>query len=103
MNLVIAVVLFAIVLMRLRRPPARRTTVVAVSDCVIPASDGRRLCTAGDPPSPGRRPPACKPGDRIVAFNGTPVTTGTRFSTRSARRRRRAVTLVVERDGRPSR
>ena len=70
MNLILAVVIFLGVLMSFGIN-TQTTTVSSVSDCVIPASAERATSA---PRAPRTRPPrqrACRPGDKIVAFDGT--------------------------------
>jgi membrane-associated protease RseP (regulator of RpoE activity) len=73
-NLVLAFLLFGGVFM-LHGVAVPRTTVDQVSDCVIAASEARpdRTCTAADPVAPARQA-GLQPGDRLVAFNGTRIT-----------------------------
>jgi membrane-associated protease RseP (regulator of RpoE activity) len=70
-NLVIAFTLFAGIF-GLYGVVEPTTTVATVSRCVVPAQDEGRACTAADPSSPAYDA-GLRPGDRIVAFNGTPV------------------------------
>ncbi len=72
MNLILAVVLFAIVLMGIGVPTGSTTTVSAVSACVVPASAASQQCPPGAPPTPAAAA-GFRAGDRIVAFNGQPV------------------------------
>ncbi|GAA1280223.1 site-2 protease family protein [Pseudonocardia aurantiaca] len=69
MNLILAVVLFAIVLMVIGLPTGTTTTVSAVSECVVPASAQTAVCPPGAAPTPAAMA-GFKPGDQIVAFNG---------------------------------
>ena len=48
------------------------TTVASISQCVVPATATRTTCTASDPAAPAAET-ALKPGDRIVAIDGTAV------------------------------
>jgi membrane-associated protease RseP (regulator of RpoE activity) len=48
------------------------TTVAVVSECVVPAEDGGRACTANDPPTPAAAA-GLRPGDEIVTFNGNEI------------------------------
>ncbi len=71
MNLVIAVVLFAILLMGFGTAQAS-TTVGSVSACVLPATSERQDCEATDERAPGAAA-GLKPGDRLVSINGTTI------------------------------
>lgn len=98
MNLIIAIVLFAIVLcgFGVQQPS---TTIGAVSECLLPATSDRATCEPGDPLAPGAAA-GVLPGDRLVAVNGEPVTewmASTRIIQESAGR---AIPIVVERGGR---
>ncbi|WP_232662460.1 M50 family metallopeptidase [Pseudonocardia sp. TRM90224] len=70
MNLILAVVLFAIVLMGFG-VPTLTTTVSSVSACVVSAAAPTQDCPPGAPPTPAAAADF-RPGDRIVAFNGQP-------------------------------
>ncbi|RIX31433.1 M50 family metallopeptidase [Amnibacterium setariae] len=50
------------------------TTVAAISQCIVPATQTRDTCTASDAPAPAAGT-ALKPGDRITAIDGKPVST----------------------------
>jgi len=71
MNLVIAVVLYAIVLMGfgVAQPS---TTLGSVNECVLPATSERQECEPGDPLAPGAEA-GLQPGDRIVAIDGETI------------------------------
>ena len=69
MNLILAVLLFAIVLMGIGLPTGTTTTVSAVSACVVPASAATPDCPPGAPPTPAAAA-GFRPGDRIVSFQG---------------------------------
>jgi membrane-associated protease RseP (regulator of RpoE activity) len=71
MNLVIAVVLYAVVLVGFGVPQLS-LQVGSVSECVVPASETRTACLPGDPPAPGAAA-GVLPGDVIVSLNGEPV------------------------------
>ncbi|MGV9691514.1 M50 family metallopeptidase [Streptomyces sp. NPDC003444] len=71
MNLVLAVALFFGSMMTLGIE-GQTTAVAGVQKCVIKQSEKREKCAAGDPVSPAFKA-GLKEGDRIVAFNGTPV------------------------------
>lgn len=70
MNLILAVVIFAILLMGIGTP-ALSTTVSAVSACVVPATAVTQECPVGAPPTPAAAA-GFQAGDRIVAFQGQP-------------------------------
>jgi membrane-associated protease RseP (regulator of RpoE activity) len=67
MNLVIAIVLYAVVLMGFGVPQLS-TTVGSVSECVVPATETRSECLTSDPAAPGARA-GVLPGDRIVSLD----------------------------------
>ena len=73
MNLLIAIVLFAIVLSGIGIMK-ETTTIQSVSECVLPATSTRQVCRAGDTPTPANTA-GLMPGDTILSFNDTPVST----------------------------
>ncbi len=98
MNLVLAVVLFAIVLMGIGVPTSG-TTIGTVSACVVPASAASAMCPAGAPPTPAAAA-GFRPGDRIVSFNGKPLAADDGEGLRAAiQGAKGTVTVVVERAG----
>ena len=68
MNLFIAIVLYAVVLMGFG-VPGLSLTVGSVSECVVPASETRSECLPDDPAAPGAAA-GLLPGDLIVSVNG---------------------------------
>jgi len=76
MNLILAVGIFAILLVGIG-VPTPSTTVSQVNACVIPAAAAGQQqqtdCQTGDAPTPAAQA-GLQPGDEIVAFDGTPVT-----------------------------
>jgi membrane-associated protease RseP (regulator of RpoE activity) len=72
-NVLIAVFLFSVLIMGVGEPGEPTTTVDEVSDCVIPAAEFPRACTADDPVTPAVRA-GLRPGDTITSFNGEPIT-----------------------------
>lgn len=54
--------------------PTVSTTVSQVQGCIVPAKEDGRVCKPNDPVSPAKKA-GIEVGDRIVAFNGTPITT----------------------------
>jgi membrane-associated protease RseP (regulator of RpoE activity) len=101
-NIVIAFILFAFIFMGHGIPKAT-TTVDVVSKCVIAVTKeslGRepRKCTADDPVAPALAA-GLKPGDRIVAFNGTAVESWKQIRSEIRGNGDKTATVVVERDG----
>ncbi|MCF8549588.1 MAG: site-2 protease family protein [Pontimonas sp.] len=68
MNLFIAVVLYAVVLMGFG-VPGLSLRVGSVSECVVPASETRTECLPDDPAAPGAAA-GLLPGDLIVSLDG---------------------------------
>ena len=98
-NLVLAFMLFGGVFM-LHGVPEPTTTVKSVSDCVIAASEATpdRACTPGDPVAPAKKA-GLKPGDEILAMNGTEVTSWPQLTALIRANENGAATIVYERDG----
>lgn len=71
MNLLFAMVLFAILLTGIGVQTAT-TTVASVSECIIPASAERTECEASDPAAPAAAA-GIQPGDTIVSVDGEQV------------------------------
>jgi membrane-associated protease RseP (regulator of RpoE activity) len=99
MNVGIAVVLSAIVLMGFGIPNVDKLTptVSAVSECVKPADSADPTCGPGDPPTPAAAA-GFRPGDVIVAFQGQRVQSWDQISD-AIRSSTGTVSIVVERDG----
>ncbi len=98
MNLVIAFVLMAIVLLGFGLP-TYTPHLAGVSQCVIPAdADPTRDCTAADPAAPAAAA-GIEPGDTIVSFDGTEITSWDQLSGLIRATGAEAVPVVVERDG----
>ncbi|MFF8597860.1 M50 family metallopeptidase [Streptomyces sp. NPDC015232] len=96
MNLVLAVVLFFGSAMAIGFE-TQTTKVAGVQKCVISQSEKRETCRPGDPVSPAYAA-GLKDGDRIVAFNGTPVADWNTLSDR-IRATIGPATVTVERAG----
>ncbi|MEU7029855.1 site-2 protease family protein [Streptomyces sp. NPDC046275] len=96
MNLVLAVVLFFGSAMAIGFE-TQTTKVAGVQKCVIAQSEKRETCRPGDPVSPAFAA-GLKDGDRIVAFNGTPVADWNTLSDR-IRATIGPATVTVERAG----
>ena len=97
-NLVIAFLLFSGVFM-LYGVPQPTTTVDTVSACVVPGPEGDRDCTPADPESPAKKA-GLLPGDEILAFNGTEVTSWDQLVGLIRENENGDATIVYERDGR---
>lgn len=95
MNLLIAVVLMAVVLLGVG-VPALSTTVGVVGDCVRPIT--QEECAPGDPPVPARAA-GLEEGDVLVSLDDRPIATWQEFQDAVAASDGSAVPLVVERDG----
>ena len=96
MNLLIAFVLLLGVtsLYGVVRP---QTTIAYVQQCVL-TDASRTECTAADPPSPAARA-GLRAGDRVVSFNGTPVSSYGQLSGLIRANLGGEARLVVERGG----
>ncbi len=97
MNLVLAVAIFLGVMMTFG-VQTQTTTVSKVSDCVIQQSENRTKCAKGDPVAPAQAA-GLKPGDKIVAFNGTQVTDWSTLQSDIRADPGKDVTITVERKG----
>lgn len=97
MNLVLAVVLYAIVLCGFGIA-VPSTTVASVSECVIAASEERAECEPGDPLAPAAEA-GVQPGDTIVSIDGRPATGWEDVQATIRELAGQRVELVVERDG----
>ena len=102
-NLVLAFLLFVFVFSGYGVNKAT-TTVDSVSECVIAVTESNRTqpqreCTSADPAAPAKTA-GFRSGDRIVSFNGTPVTSWAQVQKEIRSNGDEAATVVVERDGR---
>jgi membrane-associated protease RseP (regulator of RpoE activity) len=97
MNLVLAVVLFAVLLMGfgVAQPS---TTVGSVSACALPATSERQTCEPGDPAAPGAAA-GIEPGDRIVSVAGEPIDSWNESTAIIRDHPDEEIELVVVRDG----
>ena len=97
MNLVIAVVLFAVVLSGFGVQQVS-TTVGTVNECLLPATSERQDCAPTDPVSPGAAA-GLKPGDTLLSVNGTEVSSWEQATDFIRNSPGKPLTIVVERDG----
>lgn len=97
MNLIIAIVLYAVLLMGfgLVQPGL---TVGSVSQCVVGATEARTQCLPDDPVAPGAEA-GVLPGDRIIALDNQSVDTWIEVTEIIRQSPGRPLTMVVERDG----
>ncbi len=98
-NLVLAFLLFGGVFM-LHGVPTATTTVDEVSDCVIAYVPGQAepRCSDADPVAPAKAA-GLQPGDQIVSFNGTAITSWDQLTEEIRANDDGAATLVVDRGG----
>ncbi|WP_169581505.1 site-2 protease family protein [Microbacterium thalassium] len=97
MNLLFAMVLFAILLSGIGVQTAT-TTVSSVSECIIPASSERTECEASDPAAPAAAA-GIRPGDVIVAVDGESVATFADAAAIIQSSPGQAIAITVQRDG----
>ncbi|MET1053115.1 MAG: site-2 protease family protein [Mycetocola sp.] len=97
MNLVLAVVLFAIVLMGFGSPQPT-TTLASVNECVLPAGSTAETCSDDAPLSPGAEA-GLQPGDTIVSIDGTTIASWTDATEIIRTSPGRDLSVVVDRNG----
>ena len=97
MNLLFAIVLFAILLSGIGVQTAT-TTVSSVSECIIPADADRTECAASDPVAPAAAA-GLQPGDVIVEVDGQQIATFAEASAIIRESPGEPLSIVVERDG----
>jgi len=97
MNLLIAVVLFAVLLMGFGTAQAS-TTVGSVSECVLPATSTRQTCEPTDEKAPGAAA-GLAPGDRLVSVDGTSIDSWDQSTEIIRESPGTPLAVVVERDG----
>ncbi|HIT76367.1 MAG TPA: site-2 protease family protein [Candidatus Avipropionibacterium avicola] len=77
----------------------RETLVISnVSECMIPADRQEQTCQAGDQPTPAAEA-GLEVGDRILAFNATPVDSWSELSAAIRGNLDGPAAILVERDG----
>ena len=97
MNLLIAIVLYALVLVGFG-VPSLSVSVGSVSECVVAATESRSECLPEDPAAPGAQA-GIKPGDRILSVAGEEVDEWFRITEIIRESPGRSLPLVVEREG----
>lgn len=97
MNLLFAIVLFAVLLSGIGVQTAT-TTVAGVSECIIPAGEDRTECEASDPAAPAAAA-GILPGDVIVAVDGQSIDTFADAAALIQASPGESIDLTVERDG----
>jgi membrane-associated protease RseP (regulator of RpoE activity) len=99
-NIAIAFFLFWGVFATVGNPnDAELSPVVSeVSPCIVPAAEDGRECTPADPVAPAYAA-GIQVGDRIVSFNGTPVTSWDQLSTMIRGNDAGEAVVVYRRDG----
>jgi len=97
MNLLIAVVLFAILFMGFGVAQTT-TTISSVSECVLPATSERQECESSDPAAPGFAA-GLLPGDQLVSMDGNQIETWADATEYIRAAVGDELAVVVERDG----
>jgi len=96
MNLLIAVVLLAVILVGFGTP-AYTTTLSNVQEC-LPADPAATECAADDPAGPGAVA-GLRPGDTVLSWGGTPVESWDEVRAAIADGGAGPAAVVIERDG----
>jgi membrane-associated protease RseP (regulator of RpoE activity) len=97
MNLVIAVVLFAVVLSGFGIRSVS-TTIGSVSTCVVAATAASQKCTAQTPEAPGAIA-GIKPGDTLISMDGRAIDSWAQATSIIQKSPNTAIVIVVKRDG----
>ena len=97
MNVLIAIVLYAIVLC-LFGVPQNSTTIGSVSECVVPASSTQTECDDDDQPAPAYAA-GLKPGDRFVSIDGEQTDSADEVGEIIRRSAGETIEVVIDRDG----
>ncbi|MBX3098096.1 MAG: site-2 protease family protein [Salinibacterium sp.] len=97
MNLLLAILFFGIVLMGFGVPTAT-TTIGSVSECLVPVTVDRTNCEPADPAAPAHDA-GLEPGDRIVAINGTAITSVAEATPIIRGAAQTPITVTVDRNG----
>ncbi len=97
MNLVLAFVFFAIVLVGFGTPQSS-TTLGQLNQCLVPASSSATSCGSSDPAAPAAAA-GLLPGDRLVAVDGVAITDWDAFRTLVSESPGTTLRVTIERDG----
>ncbi|RIJ70228.1 RIP metalloprotease [Nakamurella silvestris] len=97
MNLVLAVGIFAVLLVGIGVPTSV-PTISSVSKCVIPATETRTDCLPSDPATPAAQA-GLLPGDKFLTFDGVTVTDWDQMRDLIAKAGGRTVAVSYERGG----
>ena len=97
MNLIIAIVLFAVLLSGIGTQ-GYSTTIDSVSACVVPAASTSVKCAASDPVAPAAAA-GIKPGDTIVSIDGVAITSWDQETAIIKRSAGTELAIVVDRSG----
>lgn len=97
MNIAIAAVLYAILIMAIGIPTPT-TTVASVADCAISDAEAGRACEPSDPIAPAKAA-GLKPGDTFISFNSVPAQDWETVTEEIRRNGDAVATIVIERDG----
>lgn len=97
MNLVLAFVFFAIVLVGFGMPQ-NSTTLGQVNECLAPANSNASECTSDDPAAPAAAA-GLRPGDRIISIDETRITSWNQFRTIIGESPGDSLTVEIERGG----
>src|SRR5690554_1663039 len=100
MNLVIAVILFAVVLCGFGVQQSS-TTIGSVNECLLPADSQRQECAPTDPAAPGAAA-GIQPGDTLVSIDGAAIQEWQQATEIIRSSPGEELTIVVERDGQPT-
>ncbi|MFD5600212.1 M50 family metallopeptidase [Leucobacter sp. NPDC058333] len=97
MNLVLAFVFFAIVLVGFGTPQ-NSTTLGQVNECLVPASSTATSCSSDDPAAPAAAA-GLRPGDRIISVDDTKITSWEQFRSLIGDAPGALLNVHIERDG----
>jgi membrane-associated protease RseP (regulator of RpoE activity) len=97
MNLVIAVVMFAVVLCGFGVQQSS-TTIGSVNECLLPAGSERQECAPSDPAAPGAEA-SIQPGDTLVSINGAEIETWQQATHMIRTSPGEPLSIVVDRNG----